>query len=376
MGGSRFYNFFPTSLHLRVSYADILPDVMAEMPHLESPAARSHQSGIGRHDNPITGRADPLCAFLPLPYHHVLFPLGFPVHIKSNELAVVRLAEETWGRFESRFRDTPIEVRFLVSDVPVRRRPSPPVFRAQGNLLMIAADVHNFACCDLSTGFGFACVSRGTLTKREYTRNHFLAAMVYTLLDMRNVVALHAACLVMNGAGVLFVGPSGAGKSSFAYACMRRGWTYISDDASSLVRRRTGRLVVGNPDTFRFRPTASALFPELKGRVKVRNGKPTVEIKTEQLKRIKVATECTVDYILFLNRQEHEPDPARLQPLPRGEAFRRLFRENIWPNELSAHGERLDAVERLLDAHLFELTYKALDPAIDLLEQVIHRGNS
>jgi hypothetical protein len=197
--------------------------------------------------------------------------------------------------------------------------------------------------------------------------------MVYTLLDTRNVVALHAACLVKDGHGVLFVGRSGAGKSSLAYACMRRGWTYVSDEASSLVRRRAGRLIVGNPQTFRFRPTASALFPELRGRVKLRNGKPTVEVKTEQLRHSKIAMECTVDHIVFLNRQEDDPNPVRLVPVTREASFRRLFQENVWPSELAVHGERMDAIERLLDAQLFELTYKALDPAIDLLEQVVRR---
>ncbi|MGH9584249.1 MAG: hypothetical protein ACRD4O_15095, partial [Bryobacteraceae bacterium] len=154
------------------------------------------------------------------------------------------------------------------------------------------------------------------------------------------------------------------------------GWTYVSDDASSLVRRRTGRLIVGNPQTFRFRPTASALFPELRGRVKLRNGKPTVELKTEHLRHSKIATECIVDYVVFLNRQENDPNPVRLAPVTREECFRRLFQENVWPSDLALHGERVEAVERLLDAQLFELTYKTLDPAIDLLEQVVHRGKS
>ncbi|MGH9582392.1 MAG: aldolase, partial [Bryobacteraceae bacterium] len=205
----------------------MLRNVMSETSHIVS---ETHTVGGGhpaaeKRKSPLADASDPLRAFLPLPHHHVLFPLGFPVHIKSNELAVVRLAEESWGRFEPRFRDAPIEVRFLVSDVLLRHRPLPPIFRAQGNLLTIAADAHNFACCDLSAGFGFACVTKGAVMKKEYMRNHFLGAMVYTLLDTRNVVALHAACLVKDGHGVLFAGRSGTGKSSLAYACMRRGWT-------------------------------------------------------------------------------------------------------------------------------------------------------
>jgi hypothetical protein len=318
--------------------------------------------------------ADPLRATLPLPFQHVLFPFGFSLQIKTNDAAVIRLAEQSWGGFQQRFRDTPIEVRFLVFDILTRRRPPSPCFRAQSNLLTIAADAHNFACCDLTGGFGFACVTRGAVANRDYVRYHFLEAMAYILLDTQHLVALHAACLTRYGYGFLFVGASGAGKSSLAYACMCRGWTYVSDDASSLLRRRPGRTIVGNPNSFRFRPAAAALFPELQGPIKVRNGKPTVEIRTEHLREPKLATECTVDYVIFLNRRDNELEQPSLTPVTREEAFRRLFQENVWPPELPGHEERMEAIERLLGAHLFELSYKPFDSAIDLLEQLLCRG--
>lgn len=318
--------------------------------------------------------ADPLRSYVELPFHYVLYPYGFPVQIKTNDTAVIRLFEESWGLFRMRHSDTPIEVRILVSEFPARRRVASPVFRAQANLLTMVADAHNFASCDLSSGFGFAWLTRGTVMNREYIRYHFLESMVHVLLDTRHLVGVHAACLEKEGHGILFVGRSGAGKSSLAYACMRRGWTYISDDASCLLRRRKGRVVVGNPGGFRFRPSASTLFPELQGHTKLRNGKPTVEIRTEHLLEVKTSTECVVDYVVFLDRLEHEPEPVRLAPVGREESLRRLYQQNVWPPELPHQEERLEAIERLLTAQLLELTYRAFDPAIDLLEEVIRRG--
>jgi hypothetical protein len=352
--------------------------VMSTTPHMAPNARLSphRQRFMIKHDQMDAAVSDPLCSFLPLPFRHVLFPYGFPIHIKCNEETVIRLAEQTWGSFQQRSRDAPIEIRFLVSAPPVRRRPGPPVFRAQANLLSIVADAHNFACCDLAAGFGFACVTRGTVSNGDYLRYHFLEAIVYSLLNAKHLVAVHAACVTKDGHGVLLVGNSGAGKSSFAYACMRRGWTYVSDDASLLPRRRTGRVIVGNPQTFRFRPTASILFPELQGQTKVRNGKPTVEVRTENLRDSKTANECTVDYVIFLNRLEDRVDTPTLASVPQGEALRRLCQEDVWPIELSIQQERVQAIERLLDAELFVLTYREFDPAIDLLEQVITRGKS
>ncbi len=374
----RFYNFFSTSLHLSASYADMLRYVMPAAFHstADSSPLRDEPSLVTKHNGSGIRASDPLQASFPMPFQHVLFPFGFSVQIKSNEAGIVRLAEHSWGTFKQRFRDTPIEVRFLVSDFLARRRAPLPAFRAQSNLLTIVADAHNFACCDLATGFGFASVTRGTMMNRDYIRYHFLEAMVYTLLDTQHLVALHAACLAKHGRGFLFVGRSGAGKSSLAYACMRRGWTYISDDASSLLRRRSGRTVVGNPYSFRFRPSASVLFPELQGQIKLRNGKPTVEIRTEHLRESKTTRECTVDYVVFLNRRDDDSEPPRLSPVTREDGLRRLFQENVWPPELPRHEERVDAIERLLDAQLFELTYKAFDPAIGLLEQTLRRGEA
>jgi hypothetical protein len=317
-----------------------------------------------------SGAPDPLNASVPLPHHHVLFPYGFPVQIKTNELGIIRAAEQSWAAFPQRFRETPLQVRLLVSGPSTTRRPPFPVLRAQANLLTIVADSHNFACCDLASGFGFASLTKAVLLNRDYLRHHFLERMVYSLLDTQHLVKVPAACVAKNGHGVLFVGGSGAGKSSLAYACARRGWTYISDDGASLVRRRPGRQVLGNPQNFRFHPAATELFPELRGRLKLRDGKLTVEVRTEVLTHLRTATECTVDYIVFLERHAQAGEPAWMAPLSEEECLRGLF-HSPWPPELPIHHERLAAVERLLKAHLYRMTYCELDPAIDLLEQMI-----
>ena len=83
-----------------------------------------------------------------------------------------------------------------------------------------------------------------------------------------------------------------------------------------------------------------------------------------------------MDYVVFLNRLEIDEEPPRLLPIAREESLRRLFQENVWPPELPIHEERLQTIERLLTAELLELTYKAFDPAIDFLEQIIGGAKS
>lgn len=317
---------------------------------------------------------DQLKAFIPLQFHHTLFPFGFPAQIKSNDPAVIRAAEISWGAFKPSFSAQPIDVRVIITPIYTRRRPPIPVFRAQANLLTLIADVNNFGCCDLATGFGVAWLSKAAATHSEYLRHHFLEAMVYMMLDTQHTVALQAACVAFERRGVLLVGDSGAGKSSLAYACSRRGWSYICDDASSLVLHKTGRRVVGNPRTLRLRPDALSLFPEIKGRSLVRYGKPSIEVRTEKIRSMTLANESRVDFIVFLKRTESAASPS-LMPVSRQDTFRRLLK-NPWPEELAIHQQRSEAVERVLDAQAFELSYCSFDPAIDLLQHLIRGERS
>ena len=318
--------------------------------------------------------ADPLSAFVSLPFHHVLFPYGFPLHIKSTDITAIRAAELCWGGTNARFREQPIELRFVISESVRRRQPAVPVFRAQSNLLAIVADRNNFALCDLSAGFASAFLSKAALAHPDYFRFHFLEAMTYTLLDTKHLVAIHAACVTYKRAGFLLVGDSGAGKSTLAYACARRGWCYISDDATSLVRRRKGRTVLGGGSTFRFRPSISALFPELSAPARVRNNKPTIEVAARPLS-IQTGEEAEIQFVIFLNRSQGEAKPPRLESVTPEAALPRLFQQ-VWPPELPIHEERLRAVENLLDAQLYDFFYSDLDQAIDHLQQLISRGTA
>jgi hypothetical protein len=319
--------------------------------------------------------SDLLGVAIPLPYRHVLYPYGFPVHIKSNDQDVIRAAELSWGSFEERFRAEPIELRIVVTECVSRRQPRPPTHRAQATLLTLISDANNFGCCDLSKGYGFAYLTRAAVTHTDFLQHNFLEGMAYTLLDTQHLASLHAACIGRNGCGVLLAGESGNGKSSLAYACVRRGWTYIADEVCSLVLRRKGRTVVGNPHAFRFRPSISDIFPELQGHVRQRNGKPTLEIPIERFPGFETAHECEASYVVFLDRQTSSGEVCALLPIARVERFRRLFR-NRWPSELSVHEDRMAAIEKLADLPAFELTYESIDSAIDILERLVDESSS
>lgn len=313
---------------------------------------------------------DPLLASAKLPFTHTVFPLGFRLTIRTNHRAVLDHADLSWGTATHRFDRPGLEFHVLVSESGYLEHLSAPVFRAQRNLMTVVADANHFGACELGGTFGFVHTSAHLLGCDDFFRYHFLEGLVYSLLDTCYLATLHAACVSYKGQGVLLVGESGAGKSSFAYGCARRGWTYTSDDASSLILDREDRLVLGNPNGFRFRPSVASLFPELQGHIRQRNGKPTLEIRSSVLPHILCAEQSFIEYVIFLRRRSDFKDGPTLNPVSQNERFRRLF-EPLWPAELPTSCARRGAIARLSEATGFELQYHDLHSAIDVFERLI-----
>lgn len=320
---------------------------------------------------PSDSATDLLKWSLPLQNQLVLFPYGLPLLVKSNDVAPIRVAENSWGSCRVLYHEQPIELRILVTDAPQRRRPAEPATRGQGNLMAIVADAYNYACCDLSRGLAFAVLSRAGVRQREYLRNYFIEALTYKLLDALHLVMFRASSVSFRDRGFIFVGDSGAGKSSLAYACARRGWTLISDDATAVVRRRRSRSVIGHPRTFRFWPNAADLFPEISGAVKSRNRKPTIEIRIDSIRGIQTAQSCNVHFALFLKYSPNSNCEADVFPMLKEDALRRLCYQ-AFPQELGIDEERFRAIESLLfEARTFEFVYRDPEAAISFLERLV-----
>ncbi|MGC2403237.1 MAG: aldolase, partial [Acidobacteriaceae bacterium] len=187
-----------------------------------------------------------------------------------------------------------------------------------------------------------------------------------TMLGGRYVLPLHAACVERAGKGLLLCGNSGSGKSSLAYACARAGWNFLSDDASYLVSNSGSRLVVGNPQRLRMRPSAKQLFPEIRAFDLTPHAttEPSIEIPTSQLS-LRTAHCTTVEHVVFLNR--NHDGPAALLPFPKPMAM--AWARQSW-EATEDEGEEAPGLDRLLNAKLHEMRYSDLHDAIRLLEQM------
>jgi hypothetical protein len=317
---------------------------------------------------------DPLMQGVELPFHARFYPLGFPLDIATNSQLVVEGVAESWRCFPKVFDAPLIRLRVAVQHgdqaAPL---PPEPVSRAQEHLLTMVAGSDNFAICDMAGAFGFCWLTAAVASDRDYMRYHFLDSMVYAPLEYQRLTSVHAACVALNGRGLLLSGGSGAGKSCLAFACAKSGWSFIADDGSALVRGSDDNLAIGNPYHIRFRESAIALFPELSEvpRSTTRNGEVSIEVSTSNLP-IRSARSCQIERVVFLERGESEC--AELVPIGADEAARRLESELPFFGE-QAHQSRLASLRRLLRLNACALRYGDLDSAVRTLAELVQGGD-
>jgi hypothetical protein len=315
---------------------------------------------------------DPVLAHASFPHHEIYFPLGFPVSIATNSPEVLQIADQHWRRFTQLFDREPIKLQIGVSPGSSLSCPDAPICRMRDHILTNIADGENFSISDLSRGSAIIWVTEAALHHPDYFRYFFLESAAMGNISGRFATGIHAACVSLDGAGVLLCGDSGAGKSTLSYACAHAGWTYITDDGSFLVHGRKDRLVVGNYRQIRFRESAETLFPELHGLSVVQRagvGKPSVELFTNANAWIPTASTACIRHIVFLKRNV---DVQELVPFPN--AVARLYMQQrvyCMPYDIEP---QMQFVDRLLELEPLELKYNDLQWAINRLTFMVREG--
>src|ERR1700733_6732994 len=306
-----------------------------------------------------------------LSLRRIFYPLGFPAELRTNSAEMLAEFEEKWGIFEKRFDTETIQVDIQVVETDSTECPPAPSCRIMQPLVVTVSDSNNYSIADISRNRTQMVLSTAGLRNKPYLRCFFMDSIVGCHLATRHATPVHAACVALDGSGVLLCGDSGAGKSTLSYACARSGWTYITDDSSFLLNSGTKRLVTGNCHQVRFRPSAAEFFPEVRGlEITPRAvGKPSIELPTAPMTHMTLAQSAKVDFIVFLNRRTGTP---QLRPY-RTEVARYFMRQALYgsPESLAVQYE---AIDHLLKAEVFELQYDNIDCAIDRLRLLVREG--
>jgi hypothetical protein len=316
---------------------------------------------------------DPASACIDLSFTQTFYPLGFPLEVETNSEEILAAVAESWHGFVKLFDTPPFHCRIVVHQGSSSECPPRPTSRIQKHLASNIADSENFSISDFAQGVSTIWLSQAAVAYRNYLRYFFLESAALLQIATSYTTPIHAACIDLEGCGILLCGDSGAGKSTLAYACAQAGWTYVTDDASYLVNSRQDRLVVGNCNQARFRETAQQLFPELTNKEVTRRGevgKPSIELCTTSIRHIVTSHLSRVNYVVFLNRREIKSQ--ELIPFPvqvaRHSMLQRLF---SLPETRRTQSSMID---RLLSSGALELRYNDLEWAVERLGQLAVEG--
>jgi hypothetical protein len=316
---------------------------------------------------------DPMLSNFEMGLRRLYYPLGFPLEVQTNSRQVIEAASEAWGLFSQSFDITPMRLALGVRKADLTEPlPAKSNFMAREHLMSIVINADNFVVCDFKAAFSFGWITPEVASDSSALRYRLLTPSAIMMAQHVALAALHSALVIRKDCGVLLCGDSFAGKSTLAYACARAGWTYVTDDGTFLVRNRADRYAVGNPHFIRFREDARQLFPELaKWLVVTRpNGKIGMEVPTRDLE-IAIAPGANIEHVVFLDRNHAGPARLRRNPKDQLQAWCERF-VSFGSDEVRAAQTRSHA--RLLDAHIWKMSYQNFDDAVRRLEQLVDSG--
>jgi hypothetical protein len=182
--------------------------------------------------------ADPFEERRPLSLRRAYRLLGADFRFETDSPELLGIIDQAYGslpRHTLGRHPASLRVRLRVEPPPRRvLHGQPPLLRplAAPGMWLGALDGSGFAAMVPGERSALISIPRSMLRYPYHVRYELLEFAVYMLATrVQQLVPLHAACVGLQGRGVLLLGPSGAGKSTLALKCLLHGFEFLAEDS-------------------------------------------------------------------------------------------------------------------------------------------------
>lgn len=205
-----------------------------------------------------------------------------------------------------------------------------PHFRGLHHLVFATFGPSNLFVFDIAGLRVRAAISRKLAHDRRFWKERLLPIMVGIFGAGIDVLPLHAACVSLDGRGLLIAGASGTGKSTLSLALAKNGAGFLSDDWTYLTCADHQLQAHGLSAPIKLLPDAAEYFAELR-RHDLQlslNGELAYELAPADSLNLQVEERCKPDCLVFYERVPgREPALIRLS----GEQARKYIHSSIEP---------------------------------------------
>ena len=290
---------------------------------------------------------DPLRRFRATPLNCQVDLMGRLIRVETNSPIVLKNAERFLNCIEGA-DNTPSQFLWRIVTEPGRHTaaawPRMAAF-SDHSLRYINLGQHSFIAVDHSTRQAVGVIPEHLARDETGFSSVYLARMFFLTVPALGLVTLAAACVAMEGRGLLLFGVPGSGKTTVSYLSTRLGLQFHADQAVFLDKKGGTLRAWGEFWPAAFREDALEFFPELAGQTR-----PLVYRDKTFLcagKQCSPSATRAVTPVGCIVLQREAATSPRLEPIRQEEVCRRLAAFVPFPDTMSSGPDR-DSVFKIL----------------------------
>jgi hypothetical protein len=294
--------------------------------------------------------ADPYGEGAPVPVRKAVNLLGGRFSFESNSKELLSLVDAAYAGLPSHLlSSTPktFRVKLMLTPAPARsmrriarQKQPPPVCMLHGaGFLGSATPSSTFAVLSPKERTGLVSVSAEMLRFPYHIRYEVIEFAVFTLAcRAQGLVPLHAACVGLDGRGILLMGPSGSGKSTVALQCLSEGFDFLSEDSvfvepHSMRATGTANFLHVRADSLRWLTRSARSIISRSPVIRRRSGVEKFEVDLRRKEFRLAKAPLKIIGVAFLSPRSGGAGPL-IKPLSSAETLVRLKREQAYGESL------------------------------------------